>query len=52
MTPLSSEQALREAIARDETRLAAMEEERQQLRGRLDALRSELAALETLGAAR
>ena len=52
MTPLSSEQALREAIAADETRLAAMEEERQQLRNRLDTLRSELAALEARGAAR
>lgn len=52
MTPLSSDQALREAIAADETRLVAMEEERQQLGSRLDALRSELAALETQGAAR
>ncbi|MBF8288099.1 MAG: putative helicase [Candidatus Rokubacteria bacterium] len=52
MAPLSSEQALREAIAADETRLAAMEEERQQLRSRLDALRSELAALEAPEAAR
>jgi superfamily II DNA or RNA helicase len=52
MTPLSSEQALREAIAADETRLVAMEEERQQLRSRLDALRSELAALEAPEAAR
>lgn len=49
MRPPSTERALREAIAREEARLAVVEEERQQLRSRLDALRSELAALEASG---
>lgn len=49
MRPPPTEQALREAIAREEARLALVEEERQQLRSRLDALRSELAALDAPG---
>jgi hypothetical protein len=41
-----SPEQFREAIAREEARLARLEEERHQAQGRLDALRSELAALE------
>ena len=52
MRPPSTEQGLREAITREEARLGAVEEERQQLRSRLDVLRSELAALEAPGPAR
>ena len=42
-----SREELREAVAREEARVARLEEERRQARGHLDALRSELAALET-----
>ena len=41
-----SPEKLREAVAREEARVARLEEERHQAQGRLDALRSELAALE------
>jgi superfamily II DNA or RNA helicase len=41
-----SPEQLREAVAREEARVARLEEERHQAQGRLDALRSELAALE------
>ena len=44
MTASSSEE-LREAIAREEARVARFEDERRLAQGRLDALRSELAAL-------
>jgi len=42
-----SREELREAVAREEARVARLEEERRQAQGHLDALRSELAALET-----
>ncbi|MGH7321104.1 MAG: TOTE conflict system archaeo-eukaryotic primase domain-containing protein [Candidatus Rokuibacteriota bacterium] len=42
-----SPEELREAIAREETRVARLEDERSLAQGRLDALRSELAALGT-----
>jgi superfamily II DNA or RNA helicase len=45
VTAPSSEE-LREAIAREEARAARLEDERRLAQGRLDALRSELAALE------
>ena len=41
----SSSEELREAIAREEARVARLEDERRLAQGRLDALRSELAAL-------
>jgi superfamily II DNA or RNA helicase len=46
MKPLSAEQVLREAIAREEAGLTDLEDERQQRRSRLETLRSELAILE------
>src|ERR1700730_3887429 len=52
MRPPSTEEALREAITREEIRLAALEQEHQQLRSRLETLRRELATLVSSGAAR
>ena len=43
----SSREELQEAVAREEAQVARLEEERRQAQGRLDALRIELAPLET-----
>jgi hypothetical protein len=51
VTAPSSEE-LREAIAREEARVARLEDERRLAQGRLDALRGELAALGTLPSGR
>ncbi|NOR41668.1 MAG: restriction endonuclease subunit R, partial [Gammaproteobacteria bacterium] len=42
---LTEEQSLRQAVAREEANLAALEQKRQKSRGRLATLRAELAAI-------
>jgi hypothetical protein len=42
---LTKEQSLRQAIAREEVNLAALEQKRQKSRGRLAELKAELAAI-------